>query len=74
MTKDLTQYVTTSQAATMLGVDPSQVARLLRGGDLKGIKLGHDWLVFAPSIQKYFESKSKRGRPSSGTPQLQEAP
>jgi len=71
MGAELRHYVTTMQGAKMLGVDPSQVARLVRDGKLKGIKLGHDWLVFAPSIEKYLETKSPKGRPTSRPPQLQ---
>ncbi len=68
MSKDLTQYVTTKQAAEMLGVDPSQAARLVRDGKVKGIKLGHDWLVFAPSIEHYLATKPPGGRPPSRKP------
>jgi hypothetical protein len=71
-TMNLSNYVTTARAAELLGVDPSQVARL-RDEDIQGFKPGHDWLVFVPSVSKYLQNKSKRGRPSSGTPRLQEA-
>lgn len=66
----LSQYVTTKQAAEMLGVGQEHIRKLLNTGRVSGVKLGHDWLVFAPSIQKYTETRSKRGRPRSGTPQL----
>ena len=69
MARDLTKYVPTKQAATMLGVNRFWIVRLLADKRLKGIKLGHDWLVFVPSIEKYSKTKSNRGRPSSGTPQ-----
>jgi len=73
MSMDLTKYVTTKQAASMLGVNRFRIVQLLLDKRIKGIKLGHDWLVFAPSVEKYIETKSKRGRPPSGVPQLQEA-
>ena len=69
MARDLTKYVTTSKAAEMLGSKPRNVQRLLEQGRIKGIKPAHDWMVFIPSITKYLESKSNRGRPTSGTPQ-----
>jgi len=33
------------EAAERLGLDTSQVRRLLRSGTIKGKKLGHDWVV-----------------------------
>jgi excisionase family DNA binding protein len=71
MTKDLTKYVTTRQAAEMLGVATTHINRLLIGEKIKGTKWGHDWLVFVPSLEKYLSNKSKRGRPTSGTPTIQ---
>ncbi len=72
MSKDLSKYVPTLKAAKVLGVSQDHVTRLLTGGRIKGIKLGHDWLVFLPSLDRYLETKSKRGRPSSSIPQAQE--
>ncbi|MBI5651468.1 MAG: helix-turn-helix domain-containing protein [Chloroflexi bacterium] len=68
---NLRKYVTTRQAAVMLGVGQEHIRKLLSASKVKGIKLGHDWLVFAPSMEKYFETKSNRGRPRSKTPQLE---
>ncbi len=70
MSESLGDYTTTAKAAEMLGVNRFWIVRLLAQGRLKGIKPGHDWLVFVPSIREYLESKSKRGRPSSGTPKI----
>jgi len=72
MSNDLTQYVTTKQAARILGVATEHVNRLLIEKKLKGLKLGYSWLVFVPSIQNYRETKSKRGRPPSKAPQIPE--
>ena len=71
MTKDLTKYVTTREAAEMLGVNRFWIVRLLADEKIKGRKPGHDWLVFAPSLEQYLANKSKRGRPSSGSPTIQ---
>ena len=75
MTKDLTKFsetfVTTREAAEMLGVANAHVNRLLIGRKIDGKKMGHDWIVFVPSLRKYLENKSKRGRPSSGEPTIQ---
>jgi hypothetical protein len=68
--KNLDKYVTTRQAAEMLGVKQRRVQVLLKVGTVMGKQLGHDWLVFTPSLEKYLANKSKRGRPPSGTPKL----
>lgn len=74
ISKDLTkyadQYVTTRQAAEMLGVVTEHVNRLLIDRKIKGAKLGHSWLVFKPSIAKYLKTKSRAGRPTSAIPTL----
>jgi hypothetical protein len=69
----VTDYVTTKKAAEMLGSSQDHIRLLLGRNRVKGIMLGHDWLVFVPSIEKYVEAKSKRGRPPSGTPRIQAA-
>jgi excisionase family DNA binding protein len=70
MAKDLAKYVTTKQAAEMLGVGQEHIRKLLNASKVGGIKPGHDWLVFLPSMEKYTETKSKRGRPRSRPQQL----
>jgi excisionase family DNA binding protein len=72
MRQDLSKYVTTRQAAELLGVNRFWIVRLLANEKIKGHKLGHDWIVFAPSLEKYRETKSKRGRPSTKEKQLRE--
>ena len=41
-----------TEAAKKLGLDESQIRRLLRAGDIKGKKLGHDWVVFNLNYKK----------------------
>ena len=41
-----------NEAAQKLGLDPSQVRRLLKDGKIKGKKLGHDWVVLNLDYQK----------------------
>lgn len=73
MSNDLSKYVTTKQAAVMLGVGQEHIRKLLIRSKVKGMHLGRDWLVFVPSLEKYMSTKSPKGRPPSGTPQIQEA-
>ena len=68
---NLSKYVTTRQAAEMLGVNRFWIVRLLASDKIKGHKPGHDWLVFQPSLEKYLANKSRRGRPTSKTPTIQ---
>jgi len=41
-----------SEAAQKLGLDPSQVRRLLKDGKIEGTKLGHDWVVLSLNYKK----------------------
>jgi hypothetical protein len=40
------------EASRKLGLDPSQVRRLLRSGDIKGKKLARDWVVLELSYER----------------------
>lgn len=69
MSNDMTQYVTTEAAADLLGVSSNHIRLLLGRKKLRGMKLGHEWLVFRPSVERYQETKSPKGRPPSKLPQ-----
>ncbi len=65
------QFVSTKQAAELLGVEQSHIRLLLGRNRLRGIKPGgRDWLVFRSSLEEYLKSKSKRGKPPSNPPQI----
>ncbi len=67
-TRELSNYVTTRQAADILGVTQQHVALLIGRGKLQGTKLDYAWLVFRPSIEQYQKTKSAKGRPRSNPP------
>ncbi len=46
------------EAAQRIGLDPSQVRRLLVKGEIKGKKLGHDWVVLSLDYKR--KRKPKR--------------
>ncbi len=48
------------QASEKLGIDTSQVRRLLAEGKIKGVKLARDWIVLELTYKKRRKSKSKR--------------
>ena len=50
---------TVNEAAEKLKLDPSQVRRLLRSGELDGRKWGRDWTVFRLNYQR--KRKPKEG-------------
>ncbi len=41
-----------NEAAERLGLDPSQVRRLLAKGEIEGKKLGRDWVVLSLDYKK----------------------
>jgi excisionase family DNA binding protein len=51
---------TVKQAAQRMGLDPSQVRRLLAKGEIKGKKLGRDWIVLELSYKRRRKPKTKR--------------
>jgi len=40
------------EASKILGLDPSQVRRLLRSGEIQGKKLARDWVVLELNYQR----------------------
>jgi len=41
----MTNVYSVNEAAQRLGLDPSQIRRLLAKGEIEGKKLGRDWVV-----------------------------
>jgi len=41
-----------NEAAQRLGLDPSQIRRLLTKGEIEGKKLGRDWVVLSLNYKK----------------------
>lgn len=70
MSDSLSDYVTTKEAAELLGVDRTHINRLRIEGRIRGVQLGHEWLIFRPSLQEYFQNKAPSGKPSSRQPKL----
>ena len=49
------------QAAKKLGLDPSQIRRLLKSGEIKGEKFGRDWMVLSLDYKRKRKLKTKKG-------------
>lgn len=48
-----------NEAAQKLGLDPSQIRRLLAKGEIEGKKLGRDWVVLSLDYQRKRKPKGK---------------
>jgi len=48
------------EAAEKLGLDTSQVRRLLASGKIKGVKLARDWVVLELTYKRRRNPKTKR--------------
>jgi len=48
------------EAAQRLGLDTSQVRRLLAQGEIKGVKLARDWVVLDLSYKRKRKPKKKQ--------------
>jgi hypothetical protein len=53
--------LSTSEAQDKSGLSRVHIQRLLRNGQLEGIKLGHDWLVFEDSLLLFLAQPRKTG-------------
>jgi excisionase family DNA binding protein len=53
--------LSTSEAMEKAGLSRVHIQRLLRTGQLEGMKLGHDWLVFEDSLMTFIAKPRKTG-------------
>lgn len=59
---DLSGYFTPQAAAQRLDYSVEHVRRMLREGDLEGLKIGYMWLVSKESVEKYLKETSGMGK------------
>lgn len=55
----MTDIYSVSEAAERLGLDPSQVRRLLKDKKIRGKKLGHDWVVLSLDYKRKRKAKQE---------------
>ncbi len=53
--------LSTAEASSIAHLGREYIQRLLRQGRLEGIKLGHDWLVYEDSLQRFLAQPRKTG-------------
>ncbi len=56
---EMSTVYSVEEAAHKLGLDTSQVRRLLAKGEIKGKKLGRDWVVLSLDYKRKRRPKSK---------------
>lgn len=55
------KYLTTKNAAKILGVAPGSVARWILNGELTGTKIGKNWFLTETNIKDFLNEKTKIG-------------
>jgi hypothetical protein len=57
----ITDYISTTEAIKRFGMSRSMLALLARKGTIKARKVGHDWLIYLPSLKAYLDSNPRPG-------------
>ena len=66
--------IPTAVACQRSGFSRGYIQRLVKGGRVEGVKLGHDWLIYEDSLAAFLAQPRERGRPK-GQPRISaEAP
>lgn len=61
----MSQLLSASQAAELLGVSHGLVRRLLLQGRLKGQKAGQGWVIYRSEVERFAAKARPEGRPRS---------
>lgn len=66
---DLTEkYITTTEAAKILGIHPKAAGLLARQGKLPAVKIAYRWLVDRNKLEEFAETyEGRKGRPTGWT-------
>jgi excisionase family DNA binding protein len=60
--RDLTaQLISVTEASQISGLTPSFIARLLRRGEIDGVKVGRNWLTTKEAIREYLKKERRPG-------------
>lgn len=55
------EYITVAEASNISGFSTGHLARLLRRGEIRGIKPARDWLVNRSAVMAYLKEERKPG-------------
>jgi excisionase family DNA binding protein len=61
MSTNLEDYMTTAEAAEVLGISSMSVARLASKSILRGKKYGPAWMIEKTSVEEYYERTKDKG-------------
>lgn len=50
---EINGYINTKEAAELKGFTAGYISRLIRKGELNGVRVGHDWLVKREDVLSY---------------------
>jgi excisionase family DNA binding protein len=55
------EWLTTTQAAQLIGYHPEYVRQLVKAGKIEAQKIGRDWLIQRSKLLAYIRKVSKTG-------------
>lgn len=55
------KLISTTEASRISGLTHSFICRLLRRGDIEGLKIGRNWLTTEEAIRKYLRQERRPG-------------
>jgi excisionase family DNA binding protein len=55
------QFISVTEAANLSNLTPSYIRRLLRNGELEGVKVGEAWLTTEAAMKAYLKKDRRPG-------------
>ena len=69
MDNPIDNYIGTTEAAEILGIDPKSAGYLARQGKIPAIKIANRWLVDRSKLDEFKQTyEARRGRPTGYSP------
>ena len=59
--ESINDFVSTKEASKILGLSQTHLGYLARCKIIKARKVGHDWLIYMPSLRDYLASNPRPG-------------
>jgi excisionase family DNA binding protein len=55
------KFISVTEASQISGLTTSFIRRLLRTGQIEGVKIGYSWLTTEEAIREYLSKERRRG-------------
>ncbi len=69
MDNPIDNYISTTEAAEILGIEPKSAGLLARQGKIPSVKIANRWLVDRTKLDEFKETyEGRRGRPTGYSP------